>query len=598
MENRDLITSCTPCELEISLQSCHHVNIDSEVGIKELTSSNALNDDLGKDDEIPNPEIGTEFQTEKDAYNFYNSFGRKVGFSVRISNRSNDRKTGLLKMRKFVCSKEGKRSFDKRDVNVKHHRDETRTGCKAYMTIRLGENGKYHISDFKLDHNHILASPEESHLLRSQRKSTVAQAVNKQAGGRQNVERNTVDCKNSLRTKRLKAIENFDVKGLLEIFKRKQIEDPKFFYSIQYDAEDRITNIFWADGKMILDYEHFGDVICFDTTYKTNEYGRPFAPFLGVNHHRQTIIFGAALLYDETMDSFRWLFKTFCDAMSGKKPQTILTDQDKAMLNAIKTELSGTVHRICVWHMFQNACKYLSHLFSASQSFGNDFSKCIFDFDEEGEFLDAWEKMIQRYNLADNTWLQQLFNEKEKWAIVYGKNAFCADMKSTQRSESLNKELKRYLNPEQNIIKFFEHFERLVDDRRNAELEANFKMTQSSPIVLLPVRILEHAASVYTSTIFKLFQAEYINSLDQTVKKLYEFGKIIKYQVLDRKNPSLYVVTVNSMDESIACSCRKFEFMGILCCHILKATNHTLTAIPTKYILKRWTREASSISSH
>ncbi|MGV7988942.1 SWIM zinc finger family protein, partial [Mycobacterium kansasii] len=45
-------------------------------------------------------------------------------------------------------------------------------------------------------------------------------------------------------------------------------------------------------------------------------------------------------------------------------------------------------------------------------------------------------------------------------------------------------------------------------------------------------------------------------------------------------------------------SCGKFEFMGILCCHVLKATNHTLTAIPAKYILKRWTREASSISSH
>ncbi|XP_058075804.1 protein FAR1-RELATED SEQUENCE 5-like [Magnolia sinica] len=411
------------------------------------------------DEKVPNPEIGMEFKTEKDAYDFYNSFGRKVGFSIRKHNVKKDKMTGVLKMRDFICSKEGKRSFDKRDVNVKHHRDETRTSCEAHMKIRLGVDGKYRVTDNKIDHNHILASPEEAHLLRSQRKFT------------------------------------------------------------QEVVADNCDN---ADGRMILDYERFGDVICFGTTYKTNEYGRPFAPFIGVNHHRQTVIFGAALLYDETIDSFRWLFRTFCDAMCRKEPQTILTDQDKAMSNAIKIELPGTVHRICVWHMFQNACKHLSHLFCSSKSFGNDFSRCVYDFDEEHEFLEAWEKMIMKYNLTDNIWLQQLFNEKEKWALVYGKNSFCTDMKSTQRCESLNKDLKKYLHPGQNIIKFFEHFERLVDDRRNAELEANFKMAQSSPIVTFLVSILKHAASVYTPTIFKLFQAEFGDSLDQIVEQVDE----------------------------------------------------------------------------
>ena len=105
---------------------------------------------------------------------------------------------------------------------------------------------------------------------------------------------------------------------------------------MQLDAEDFITNIFWADSRMLIDYEHFGDVVCFDTTYKTNGYGRPFAPFVGINHHKQTLIFGAALLYDETIDSFVWLFETFCEAMSGKMPKTILTDQDKAMSAAIE----------------------------------------------------------------------------------------------------------------------------------------------------------------------------------------------------------------------------------------------------------------------
>ena len=53
-----------------------------------------------------------------------------------------------------------------------------------------------------------------------------------------------------------------------------------------------ITNMFWVDAKMIIDYGHFGDVVSFDTTYKTNNASRPFAVFVGLNHHRETVVFG------------------------------------------------------------------------------------------------------------------------------------------------------------------------------------------------------------------------------------------------------------------------------------------------------------------
>ena len=64
---------------------------------------------------------------------------------------------------------------------------------------------------------------------------------------------------------------------------------------------------------MKLDYEYFANVVCFDTTYKKNKNkeGRLFALFVGVNHHKQTIIFGATLLYDETSETFMWLFDSF-----------------------------------------------------------------------------------------------------------------------------------------------------------------------------------------------------------------------------------------------------------------------------------------------
>ena len=40
---------------------------------------------------------------------------------------------------------------------------------------------------------------------------------------------------------------------------KKVSEDVNFFYSIQVDEDDLITNIFWADSKMVSDYAMFAD---------------------------------------------------------------------------------------------------------------------------------------------------------------------------------------------------------------------------------------------------------------------------------------------------------------------------------------------------
>ena len=93
---------------------------------------------------------------------------------------------------------------------------------------------------------------------------------------------------------------------------------------------------------MIIDYGQFSDVVSFDTTYKINKENWPFAVFVGLNHHREIVTFGAVLLYDETADSFIWLFETFLQAMSGKVPKTIFTNQDVAMAKAILNVMPDT----------------------------------------------------------------------------------------------------------------------------------------------------------------------------------------------------------------------------------------------------------------
>jgi transposase-like protein len=78
-----------------------------------------------------------------------------------------------------------------------------------------------------------------------------------------------------------------------------------------------------------------------------------FAPFTGVNHHMESVLFGAAFLSYEKIDSYEWLFQTFLMAMGGKAIRFIITDEDASMKSAIRSVLPDTIHRFCMWHIME-----------------------------------------------------------------------------------------------------------------------------------------------------------------------------------------------------------------------------------------------------
>ena len=107
--------------------------------------------------------------------------------------------------------------------------------------------------------------------------------------------------------------------------------------------------------------------------YQSSKYATCF--FLGFNHYRSFVIFGETLLYDETTESFKWLFKTFLEAHSHKKPKTIFTDQDQAMAEALVEVMPETHHGLCAWHLMQNEIKHLDNLMKGESNFFKRFQE-------------------------------------------------------------------------------------------------------------------------------------------------------------------------------------------------------------------------------
>ncbi|XP_010513339.1 PREDICTED: protein FAR1-RELATED SEQUENCE 5-like [Camelina sativa] len=259
--------------------------------------------------------IGMEFSSNESAHKAYEKFGGVHGFDVRKQRRKikNNKVVRLL----YVCSKEGFRKETKKKTSYSQRI--TRCGCKAHMACYLQRTGKFKIVSFNQSHNHDLVETPMKHFMKGNQMFSVAQTqhaddaemsgisakatvemMSREVGGRENLGFLEKDYGNYIYRKRMEKMVKGDAGAVLEYFQKKKEDNSSFFYSIQLDEDDMITNILWADDRSISDYNLFGDVVCFDTTYKTNEYDRPFAPFVGVNHHKQTVVFGAALLYDET----------------------------------------------------------------------------------------------------------------------------------------------------------------------------------------------------------------------------------------------------------------------------------------------------------
>ncbi|XP_056687470.1 protein FAR-RED ELONGATED HYPOCOTYL 3-like [Spinacia oleracea] len=348
---------------------------------------------------------------------------------------------------------------------------------------------------------------------------------------------------------------------------------------------------------MLIDYALFGDVVAFDTTFGTNKEHRPLGVFVGFNHFRETTVFGAALLYDETIESFKWLFETFLATHCNKEPKTIFTDQDIAMGKAIAEVMPNVWHGLCTWHITENATK---HLLCDGLEVLRAFKACMYEYKEEAEFEEAFSAL--RGKVSKGTWLDSIYAVKEKWAECYMTNVFSLGMRSTQLSESFNKDLKDYLKCTMDIMRFFKQFERVLGLKRQNEINNEFDSKEKLPrIKMRRTPLLRQVGQIYTSNIFEAFQDEYEWSTAAIIKPPVEGQLTNEYRVVisDPENDSSinkeYQVFGDPLIETVSCSCKMFERLGLLCAHALKVLDTmNIKLIPRKYILKHWTREAKA----
>lgn len=113
------------------------------------------------------------------------------------------------------------------------------------------------------------------------------------------------------------------------------------------------------------------------------------------------------------------------------------------------------------------------------------------------------------------------------------------------------------------------------------------------------VPLLLHAKEVYTIPLYLQFEDRFMKGVSCSTKIIHQQDTLSIYHV-GRPHIDLIMHTVvfDNKENTVDCTCKSFTETGMLCAHSLRVyINHSVLKIPTKYIMKRWTKQAMNTDS-
>lgn len=565
-----------------------------------------------EDNEEHDMVVNETFSSEEEGYKYYNAYAKSKGFGVRKEELTKKPGTNIAFRRLYVCSKEGYRArkhFEK-TKRKRTPRPLSRCGCGARMEIEMSmESGEWFVKDFVVEHNHPLAIGDQTTFIRSHRGLNDAQkadaieygigglrtheimeVMEKQHGGPEKVGFVPRDLYNFFAKYKKERIEGRDAEFMLNYMAARQEKDPEFFYKHSTDSEGHLENIFWADAQCRMDYDAFGGVVVFDSTYRVNKYNLPFVPFIGVNHHRSTTVFGFGIVSDEKTKSYVWLLEAFLESAQQNHPRSVITDGDHAMARAISKVFPNADHRLCSWHIEQNMIRHLR------KTKLSDFRKFVYYYRNVDEFESRWADFLEEYEISEkDAWINRMYELRKKWSRAYTKDRYFLGMQSNQRSESLNSRIHKNLDRRMSLADLLEHTDHCLWRIRKNEAELDARASQTVPFTELDAEpLLRSSANIYTPVMFKKVKQQIDQLPKWGVAKVTKQDAVVVYAVaLKERRDVIYDVKLTMagpMLQGVNCRCLKMETEEIPCTHIFSVLKFLgLISVPSCCISRRWT---------
>jgi hypothetical protein len=286
-----------------------------------------------------------------------------------------------------------------------------------------------------------------------------------------------------------------------------------FWNRMQLDSDDRITAVLFAHPESLAYLQAYPDLLFLDCTYKTNRYGMPLLDMIGVDACQRSFCIAFAFLSGESEQDYLWALdrlRSLYELCNTRFPSVILTDRDKACMNAAEIRPPSSISLLCLWHANKAVLRYCQPTFIHHQQGSEAYQQGLSDWNE---FFNHWHSIMkspdeeafdQRVQELERRYLPQYLEEvgyiKANWLNPYKEKLVKAWVDQhphfgnvvTSRVEGIHGLLKSHLK--KSTLDLFEAWRAMKHALLNqlAELRSN----QASQQMRIPIEL---SGSLYSA---------------------------------------------------------------------------------------------------
>lgn len=173
-----------------------------------------------------------------------------------------------------------------------------------------------------------------------------------------------------------------------------QLSDEGFWSQLQVDPEGRVTAIIFAHPDSLAYLQAYPDLLLLDCTYKTNRYGMPLLDIVGVDSCQRSFCIAFAFLSGETEQDYLWALdrlKSLYEIGNTRLPSIILTDRDKACMNAVSLCFPTSISLLCRWHANKAVLRHCQSTFVRGNPGSEDHQQGLVSWNE---FFNHWHSIM------------------------------------------------------------------------------------------------------------------------------------------------------------------------------------------------------------
>lgn len=352
------------------------------------------------------------------------------GYELSITRAVKNSK-GQIYKRQLQCSRHGKLQNKRKlaeEDRVRLARGTRKTGCQMGMWV-AAVNPKIIDGPWKTVHqnnrrsyihNHSAAPKIVLPATRRRAQSSVRDVIRQQDSASIDVSRTLAtfqtqdpdlpitrrDIYNERARARKEGLQNLTpIEGVF-----KTLNDEGFFHRHRLDDEGHLRDILMVSPLSIRLLHGNSDVILFDCTYKTNRYNRPVLNICATTGLNTTIHAGVALMCEEKESDYLWVLGKFRELLEEEDidlPTVVISDRDKALMNAIESTFPGTDSLICRWHQNKDVIaycrKHIKDQIPDPNGNGPDGNPIYIEHPDTQAFLDTFFKCVNAKTEEDFT---------------------------------------------------------------------------------------------------------------------------------------------------------------------------------------------------